>query len=76
MAWALTKKDQPEEVKVEVQIRKLYHDYHVPQSNSIKALLQIAGLEFETIQVEILKRENKEEWFTKINPLMKVPTFT
>lgn len=45
-----------------------------PNTHKIVILLEVLGLLYEFTEVAILKGEQKEEWFTKINPNGKLPT--
>ena len=51
---------------------KLY-SLATPNGRKVSILLEELGLEYEAIKVDIMKGEQHEEWFSKLNPNQKIP---
>ena len=54
----------------------VYGDYFNPDSRTIVAILQIAGIQHEFKVIDHLKNEHKSEAYQKINPTCTIPMIT
>jgi len=53
---------------------KLYDLERSGNSYRVRLLLSLLGLEHQVVSVDLMKGENREPWFLKLNPRGQVPT--
>lgn len=51
-----------------------FYTYGTPNGFKVSIFLEVLGLAYETISVDITKNELKSDWFVKLNPNGRIPT--
>ncbi|KAI5949882.1 GST2 [Candida jiufengensis] len=52
---------------------KLY-TFGTPNGHKASIILEVLGLKYDTVVVDITKNESKSDWFEKLNPNGRIPT--
>ncbi|KAI5952876.1 hypothetical protein KGF54_003743 [Candida jiufengensis] len=52
---------------------KLY-TFGTPNGHKASIFLEVLGLKYDTIKVDLRKNESKSDWFVKLNPNGRIPT--
>ncbi|EMG45920.1 gst1 Glutathione S-transferase 1 [Candida maltosa Xu316] len=52
------------------------YTFGTPNGFKVSVFLEVLGLAYETVSVDITKNESKSDWFVKLNPNGRIPTIT